>query len=204
MSMCSMEQGTKTTLAVEVWRPVVGWEGLYEVSNHGQVQSIECDTIRYRNGKPLTYHKRGKVIKGKVMPNGYIMVRLHKDGEETNALAHRLVAQAFIPNPDNLPEVNHKDEDTTNNRVDNLEWCSSKYNSNYGVGSLVRYQQKSYRVARIDKDGNILREYPSLLEAARQTGEAIRTIRMQCTKKTKLKSESKKSKLVFYRWKFIE
>ena len=117
---------------------------------------------------------------------------------------HRLVAQAFIPNPDNLPEVNHKDEDTTNNRVDNLEWCSSKYNSNYGVGSLVRYQQKSYRVARIDKDGNILREYPSLLEAARQTGEAIRTIRMQCTKKTKLKRESKKSKLVFYRWKVIE
>jgi hypothetical protein len=136
--------------------------------------------------------------------DGYRNVRLHRDGKERTLYVHRLVAQAFIPNPDNLPEVNHKDEDTTNNRVDNLEWCSSKYNSNYGVGSLVRYQQKSYRVARIDKDGNILREYPSLLEAARQTGEAIRTIRMQCTKKTKLKSESKKSKLVFYRWKFIE
>ena len=136
--------------------------------------------------------------------DGYRNVKLYRDGKERTLYVHRLVAQAFIPNPDNLPEVNHKDEDTTNNRVDNLEWCSSKYNSNYGAGRLARYQQKSYRVARIDKDGNILREYPSLFEAARQTGEAIRTIRMQCTKKTKLKSESKKSKLVFYRWKFIE
>ena len=128
--MCSMEQGTKTTPAVEVWRPVVGWEGLYEVSNLARVRSVECDTIRYRNGKPITYHKRGgKVIKGKVMPNGYIMVRLHKDGEETNALAHRLVAQAFIPNPDNLPEINHKDGNRANNQVSNLEWCTAQENT---------------------------------------------------------------------------
>ncbi len=189
----------------EIWKDIAGYEGKYEVSNLGRVRGVERKTTLCNQHGEFQRKEHGR-IKSQCMnrKDGYRNVRLYRDGKERTLYVHRLVAQAFIPNPDNLPEVNHKDEDTTNNRVDNLEWCSSKYNSNYGVGSLVRHQQKSYRVARIDKDGNILREYPSLLEAARQTGEAIRTIRMQCTKKTKLKSESKKSKLVFYRWKFIE
>ena len=189
----------------EIWKAVEGYEGKYEVSNLGRVRSVERKTTLCNQHGEFQRKEHGRIkSQGMNRKDGYRNVKLYRDGKERTLYVHRLVAQAFIPNPDNLPEVNHKDEDTTNNRVDNLEWCSSKYNSNYGAGSLARYQQKSYRVARIDKDGNILREYPSLLEAARQTGEAIRTIRMQCTKKTKLKSESKKSKLVFYRWKFIE
>jgi hypothetical protein len=189
----------------EIWKAIEGYEGKYQVSNLGRVRSVERKTTLCNQHGEFQRKEHGRIkSQGMNRKDGYRNVKLYRDGKMRTLYVHRLVAQAFIPNPDNLPEVNHKDEDTTNNRVDNLEWCSSKYNSNYGVGSLVRYQQKSYRVARIDKDGNILREYPSLLEAARQTGEAIRTIRNQCTKKTKLKSESKKSKLVFYRWKFIE
>ena len=101
---------------IEEWRPVVGYEGLYEVSNIGQVINI----------------KTGHILKQHKDKDGYWVLSLKRDKYKTY-FAHRLVAQAFIPNPDNLPMVNHKDEDKTNNNVDNLEWCTAKYNSTYGT-----------------------------------------------------------------------
>ena len=100
---------------MEEWKNVIGYEGLYEVSNIGNVRSV----IR---------NKLLRLSKTK----GYIQVYLYKNGIRTGLKVHRLVAQAFIPNPDNLPQVNHKDEDKTNNSVENLEWCNAKYNVNYG------------------------------------------------------------------------
>lgn len=97
---------------IEEWRPVPGYEGLYEVSSYGRV----------RNSK--TY----RILKAWIT-FGYLMVEL---SGRKRFYVHRLVAETFIPNIEKLPQVNHKDEDKTNNRVDNLEWCTAKYNINYG------------------------------------------------------------------------
>lgn len=103
------------------WRAVPGYEGLYEVSNKGNVRNVRRNTLlRSSNNQ------------------GYKRVYLYKNGIRKGFRVHRLVAQAFIPNPDNLPEVNHRDEDKLNNSVDNLEWCTAKYNSNYGTRNIRR------------------------------------------------------------------
>ena len=107
---------------MEEWRDVVGYEGLYMVSNCGRVKSL-----KFSNGK------REKIMKLSDRGNGYLRVSLSKDGESKHYNVHRLVAIAFIPNPDNLPYVNHKDECKTNNNVDNLEWCTVEYNNTYGT-----------------------------------------------------------------------
>lgn len=101
---------------MEEWKNIIGYEGLYEVSDKGNVRNVRRNTLL-------------KLSKNNY---GYIQVYLYKNSIRTGLKVHRLVAQAFIPNPDNLPEVNHLDEDKTNNRVDNLEWCTHKYNVNYG------------------------------------------------------------------------
>lgn len=111
---------------IEEWRTIVGYEGLYEVSSLGRVRSL--DRYDSRN-----HFRRGRILKLSYDTVGYLIVGLHSNGKAKIYLVHRLVAQAFIPNPDNLPEVNHIDEDKTNNRVDNLEMCNREYNSNYGT-----------------------------------------------------------------------
>lgn len=111
----------------EEWRFIKNYEGLYEVSNTGLVRSIDRYTI---NSKGVKKRYKGKLLSpGFNKRNGYFLVRISKDC----FYVHRLVAEAFLDNPDNLREVNHKDEDKTNNRVDNLEWCTSKYNRSYGT-----------------------------------------------------------------------
>lgn len=114
---------------MEIFRDIEGYEGLYQVSNLGRVKSLEhikggkCGSIRPVRERILKTGKR----------SGYPSISLCKNGKKKSLHIHRLVAQAFIPNPDNLPEVNHKDEDKTNNSVTNLEWCTYQYNNNYGT-----------------------------------------------------------------------
>ena len=105
---------------MEEWRAVPGYEGLYEVSNMGNVRNVRKNTL-LRLSKDCY---------------GYIQVSLYKNGRRTGLRVHRLVAEIFIPNSENLPMVNHKDEDKSNNRVDNLEWCTAKYNLNYGTARI--------------------------------------------------------------------
>ena len=114
---------------IEEWRPIEGYEGLYEVSNTGQVRSVD----RYDNRNCF---RKGKVLSPIKDTNGYLKVNLYCNGKNKKCLVHRLVTEAFLPNPDGLPQVNHKDEDKTNNSVDNLEWCDSKYNNNYGTARI--------------------------------------------------------------------
>ena len=119
----------------EIWKPVKNYECLYEVSNLGRVRSLDrIQFIKKKNGIEMQRPQKGKVLKPIFDGRGlYQQVTLSKQGEGGKRhLIHRLVAIAFIPNPDNLPEVNHKDECKTNNCVDNLEWCDHKYNNNYG------------------------------------------------------------------------
>ena len=114
----------------EIWKDVKGFEGFYQVSNLGRVRSLDRIAVSENRS---TQKIKGAIKKVKVGKNGYYMVMFYKDSKYKCAYVHRLVAQAFIPNPDNLPQVNHKDEIRTNNCVDNLEWCDSKYNNNYGT-----------------------------------------------------------------------
>lgn len=114
---------------LEEWRPVVGYEGLYEVSSFGRVRSL------------IGKGKERKLVKDE---KGYLNVVLCKNGIYKGKKAHRLVAEAFIPNPENLPEVNHRDEDKTNNAVWNLEWCSMDYNIHYGTGIQRRADKQKY------------------------------------------------------------
>ena len=140
----------------EEWRDIKGYEGKYMVSNLGRVKS-------------LNYSNTGKegILNARDNGKGYLRVILWKDGKDKKYRINRLVAQAFIPNPDNLPEVNHKDEDKTNNRVENLEWCSRQYNVEYSQGKAV---------IGINKVSGLIVEFPSAREAERQIGINSRNI----------------------------
>lgn len=106
----------------EIWKPVVGYEGLYEVSNLGRIKSLNCYNYKYP-----------RILKLGKRPDGYLCVGLSKNNTTKTKVVHRLVAEAFIPNPDNLEMVNHKDEDRANNNVENLEWCTRSYNQLYSL-----------------------------------------------------------------------
>lgn len=110
----------------EIWKNIVGYEGLYQVSSLGRVKSLErIDS----NGHPV----KERVLTSFPNRSGYCKVNLYRDRNMEVKSVHRLVAETFIPNPDNLPQVNHKDEDKGNNLVENLEWCTASYNTNYGT-----------------------------------------------------------------------
>lgn len=121
-------------MSEERWVSVPNYEGRYEVSNFGNVRSMTwVETIENKWGGMTTRVHKGRVLKPKFDgKKNYLHVCLCKNGKVSAVNIHRLVAQVFVPNPANYPEVNHKDENKTNNRADNLEWCDHIYNNNYG------------------------------------------------------------------------
>ena len=130
--------------AVEVVRkPVCGYEGHYVVDQFGRVYGVDRITTVQDNGRIYEKPISGKQMKQSMHPKGYKTVTLTKDGKTKTVYVHRIVAEAFIDNPDNLPMVNHKDEDKTNNFVENLEWCTASYNRTYG--KAVERQAKPLR-----------------------------------------------------------
>ena len=146
----------------EIWKDVVGYEGNYLVSNLGRIKTVP---------HVVTYKGRSYISKERIMSlqydaYGYLQVRLSKDAVKKTQKVHRLVAIAFIPNPNNLPEINHKDEIKTNNKVDNLEWCDRKYNMQYGVNT----HWHRIPVAQYTLDGQFVKRYNSIKEASKSTG----------------------------------
>ncbi|WP_373742375.1 NUMOD4 motif-containing HNH endonuclease, partial [Jeotgalibaca porci] len=128
----------------EVWKDVVGFEGFYKVSDRGNIYSVErIDSRGYRCG--------GRILKPSCNKKGYLRVNLCKNGMVKSKRAHRLVAEAFIPNPKGFLEINHKDENKSNNRVENLEWCTREYNNTYGtrIERTVQKQLKKVRAVNI-------------------------------------------------------
>lgn len=117
----------------EIWKDIVNLEGLYQVSNLGRVRSLD----HFRKNGAGIYLQKGKILSPQ-NANGYCFVRLSKNGKTRQYLIHRLVAQAFISNLEQYDEINHKDENKQNNHVSNLEWCTHKYNINYGTGNERR------------------------------------------------------------------
>lgn len=156
----------------EIWKDVVGYEGLYQVSNLGRVRSIPRTCIS-KFGSIRTVPSRN------LSPSngrGYLYYNLNKDGICKRVLAHRIVASAFIPNPKGHKTVNHKDENKVNNNVSNLEWCSHKYNNDYGqrkrkVSDTCFKNRRNCRVIQhIDSYGNIIKEYNGIKYAAIELG----------------------------------
>ena len=118
----------------EIWKPVVGYENLYEVSNLGRVKSLKDNKGRYRE----------KIKSSSDNGRGYLNVYLCKNGKGKRCYIHRLVAEAFLDNPNNYPIINHKDENKQNNHVSNLEWCDYEYNNTYGT--CVQRRVKTMRL----------------------------------------------------------
>lgn len=170
----------------EIWKDVKGYEGRYQVSNLGRVKS-------------LNYLQKGKeqILKATKI-KGYLVVNLYKEGKAKIYTIHRLVAKTFIENPDNLPQVNHKDECKTNNIVDNLEWCSAKYNNNYGsrtqrcVDSNTNNPKFSKKVLCVET-GVI---YPSIMQVQRDLGFLHQHISYACSGKLKT--------AYGFHWKYID
>lgn len=122
---------------LEIWKDIPDYEGRYQASNSGKIKSLKRTVIRGRGSESI-------VIERILKPNikrGYYTVGLSTQGKIKYITIHRLIAITFIPNPDNLPQVNHKDENKTNNCVDNLEWCTCLYNIQYGTG-IKRHGEK--------------------------------------------------------------
>ena len=172
----------------EIWKDVKGYEGYYLVSNLGNVKSVD----RYvKHDEENVSLKRGAYKKAQLFECGYMYINLSKNGKSNYFRVHRLVAEAFIPNPDNLPEVNHKDENKLNNCVDNLEWCTREYNLNYGTGrernklKLINNLKLSKAVLQYTKDEVFIKEYPSAAEVERETGINHSNVALCCMGKRK-------------------
>lgn len=157
---------------MERWLPVVGFEGLYEVSDFGNVRSLGRRIKHSR--RPYDRVKYGGILalRSNLDRSGYIEVGLvHSTGKKYQKKVHRLVAEAFLPNPFNLPQVNHKDFDVSNNRLENLEWCDAKYNSTYSKHRRSDMKGKfGSRVAAYSMTGEFIGEYGSIRDAGRRLG----------------------------------
>ena len=133
----------------EIWKDKKDYEGHYQVSNWGRVKSIKFGKER--------------ILKPQKNTSGYLCVTLCKNNNQCQFEVHRLVAEVFLPNPNNYKEVNHKNEIKTDNRVENLEWCDRKYNQNYGT----RTEKCSKKVYQYTLDGKFVKEWKSTAECGR-------------------------------------
>lgn len=165
----------------EIWKNIPGYEN-YRVSSIGRVRS---DYIISGRWNKLVRRKYPMILRQDISHDGYLRVSLSKNGKPKHFMVHRLVAMAFIPNPDNLPEINHKDENTQNNVVSNLEWCTRKHNANYGTLPQresewgLNHPAKSIPVQQL-YEGEVIAEFPSINEAVRQTGISEKGIGRCC------------------------
>lgn len=146
------------------WKPIERYDGLYLISDDGKVFSV----------------RNNRILKNQLQDNGYVRIELNINGQHKKELIHRLVAEAFIPNPNNYPIINHKDENPSNNSVGNLEWCDHKYNINYGTCIEKRVKNTKHKhgaektgakeVWQFDLNGNFIKKYPSVIDASIETG----------------------------------
>ena len=152
----------------EIYKPVniKGFEGLYEVSNIGQIRSV----------------RSGRILKQKINNRGYCLAHLSKDGTQKNVSVHRLVGNAFIPNPKKKPQIDHIDGNKQNNRVDNLRWVTGKENCNNPITKQNLVKAISKPVEQLDLNGKVLATYPSTIEVGRVLGFDQSNISKACRK----------------------
>lgn len=194
--------------SIEEWKDIPGYEGMYQVSSFGRVKSVR----KFRKGKHgCNIALEEKIIRPFVKNKkyNYLRVSITKDGKATKYSVHRLVAMAFIPNPNNLPQVNHKDENKENNRVDNLEWCDGKYNINYGTARerITKTQMETMstmKKVQCIETGVI---YKSIKDAGRKLNICAENISAVCNQTVRHNSKGVKYIIKTaggYHWRFVE
>lgn len=157
---------------MEIWKDIEGYEGLYQVSNLGRVKSL---------GNGNSNKSKNKTLKQQLSHKGYPMIGLCKNGKPKRFSVHRLVAEAFLPNPNNYDQVNHKDENKTNNCISNLEWCTPQYNVNYGT----RTDKTSKSVLQFSLNGDFIRKWKSIRGIEQEEGFNNANIQKCCNNKYK-------------------
>ena len=155
----------------EIWKDIEGYEGHYQVSDKGRVKSVKFGKER--------------ILKPVITTKKYLQVHLCKNNIRKDYHIHRLVAQAYIPNPNNLPHINHKNEDRTDNRVENLEWCDAKYNNNYGNHNKKISEKLSKSVDQFSIEGKFIKTWSSMHQVTRELGITVGQISLCCRKKQK-------------------
>lgn len=177
---------------MEQWRDIKDYEGLYQVSNYGNVRSLDR-IIKYstKEGKGRSMLIKGTILKPLKINSGYLRVNLSKNNKVSMYLIHRLVAEAFIEKDNGCEYVNHKNENKTDNRAANLEWVSFIENIRYGTGAKRGHSNRDYSwfhehrgskspsakpIIQLDKNGNTLRVWPCAKDAARELGVCYTSI----------------------------
>ena len=167
----------------EVFKPVKGFESLYEVSDYGRVKSLGRNAI---SGKG-NYARKGKLLKLDLTRNGYLLVTLYNRGKSKRLSVHRIVINTFTINSNKSLQVNHINGIKTDNYIENLEWCTSSENRIHGIKTgLVKPVNKS--VLQFGKDGTFIAEYHSAVYANKMTGISNTTISSACNEKRKYAS----------------
>ena len=157
----------------EIWKDIEGYEGIYQVSNLGRVRSLEQVRTKphpRNTSMTMTYITKGKVLKQRKHPAGYWTVMLYKDKVAETRTVHRLVAEAFIPNPNNLPEVNHIDENKENSRVDNLEWVTKSGNMRHGTCGERMGRKHWKAIVQMTIDGKFVKRWDCAKHASEELG----------------------------------
>lgn len=175
----------------EIWKNIKDFEGYYQVSNKGRIRSVERVEELGEAAIMKSRLRREKIMTPADKGNGYLFVRLCNNGSQKNYYVHRLVAEAFLPNPLNHPQINHKDENRKNNNVDNLEWCTCEYNLNYGTHNA----KISRKVAQLTMEGDLVAMFNSTREAEKITGVNSGSISRCCNGKYEHSHG--------YKWKFL-
>ena len=146
----------------EIWKEVKALTGI-EVSNFGNVRSWRC------KGKPCNIRAdKPHLLSQKDNGHGYKCINIRENGKSIHLYVHRIVAEAFIPNPNNYPEVNHKDENMQNNKVNNLEWCNHSYNQNYGNRNKKVQEKLGIKINQYDLNGKYIKTFNSITEAQKE------------------------------------
>lgn len=182
----------------EIWLDLKGYEDSYEISNKGTLRSKDRKSTA---GKRI----KGKIVATKTNNRGYVQTHLNIDGKCLMKLIHRLVAETFIDNPNGYEQVNHKNEDKTDNSVENLEWCTNLYNRRYGKGIIAMSQNRDYKeilrnrnkqIEQLDLDGNRIKIWPNIATAKRELGVNDTSVSFCCRGKQKTAGG--------YVWKYAE
>lgn len=181
----------------ELWKPIPGYEGWYEVSNFGRVRSIDrIEYQKHREGGQSKYLHKGQLIKPQVAPNGYIRVDLHKNGTFRRYLLHRLVCSAFLEQPVGKNYVNHLDNDPSNNNVTNLEWCTQSENIQYAYDNKTKTPPNERKIGQYSTNGSFIKVWDSMAAVERDLHIWAANIHKVCTGKRRTAGG--------YEWRYIE